>query len=92
MFKFISCCGSGLINNDNLWLHTFFAGCLPREAKARYEHLRLVNLACVWCVGVWGGGELCVCGGCGWVVCVCVCVCAYVWMHDWMRGVERKKD
>jgi len=47
MFKFISCCGSWLINNDNLWLHTSFVGCLPREAKARYEHLRLVNSACV---------------------------------------------
>ena len=77
MFKFISCCGSGLINNDNLWLHTSFVGCLPREAKARYEHLRLVNLACVWCVGV-GGRESCVyvggVGGSCMHVCVYVCV------------------
>ena len=151
MFKFISCCGSWLINNHNLWLHTSFVGCLPREAKTRYEHLQLFNSACVWLCGVgvwcgcvvwvWGGVVCaCVCGWYGWVMCVggvgvwesCVCACVwvgcvcmhvgvwcgclcvrmggmgawgggvvrvgrvcmriYVCMHDWMRGVERRRE
>ena len=43
------------------------------------------------CAHVWVG-RVCMCVGGVGGSCVCMHVCVCVWMHDWMRGVERKRE